>query len=109
MLSDLLSEVQCLDQIAVSLDIVVTKVVEQSSSLPDKHEKPPSGMVVLLVDLEMLGKVINPLGEYGHLDIGRTGILLMPLELFDDLLLFLCMQRHFFYPPGIGTSLLFFV
>jgi hypothetical protein len=108
-LSVLLSEVQCLNQIAIALDIVVTEIVEQPSSLPDEHEKPAPGVMVLLVNLEMLGEVVDPLGEYGYLDIGRPGILLMPLKLFDDLLLFLYMQHHFFYPPGIGTSSLFLV
>jgi hypothetical protein len=70
---------------------MVTKVIEQPSPLPDEHEESATGMVILLVGLEMLGEVVDPLGEDGHLHIRRAGILLMPLELFDDLLLFLCM------------------
>jgi hypothetical protein len=91
----LLSEVEGLDQVAIPLDIVIPEIVEEPPPLADEHEEPAPGMVVLLVDLEMIGEVVDPLGQDGHLDIRRAGIGLVPLELFDDLLLFLCMESHF--------------
>jgi hypothetical protein len=47
--------------------------------------------MVLLVNLKMLGEIIDPLGKDRHLDIGGAGIILISLVLIDNLLFFLCM------------------
>src|SRR5215207_5989673 len=44
-------------------------------------------MVVLLVGAQMLGEVVDPLGQHGDLDLGRTGVRVALAELRDQLLL----------------------
>ncbi len=42
-------------------------------------------MMILLVDLEMLSKVIDPLCQYCNLYIRRAGVAVVSLELTDYL------------------------
>jgi hypothetical protein len=51
-------------------------------------------MVVLLVNLEMLREIVDPRGKQGHLDIGRTGVLLVQLELLHQRSFFATIERH---------------
>jgi len=66
-----------------------TQVVQQPPPLTYQHEETPARMMVLLVNLEMFRKIVDPPSKDRHLDIRRAGITPMPLELFDDLLFFL--------------------
>jgi hypothetical protein len=85
----LLSEVQGLNQLTIAFDIMITQVVQQPPPLTYQHEQATARMMVLFVNLEMFGKIVDPPCKDSHLDIRRAGITPMPLELFDDLLLFL--------------------
>jgi len=78
-----------LNQIAVTLDIVIPQVIQQPPPLPDEHEETPARVVVLFVHLEVFREVVDPPGEYRHLDIRRAGIGLMSPELRDDFRLLL--------------------
>lgn len=42
-------------------------------------------MMILFMDLEMFREIIDPLRQYRYLNIGRTGITVMSLELTDYL------------------------
>ena len=43
-----------------------------------------AGVVVLLVLAQMLVQVVDPMGQNGNLDLGRTGVAGMGRVLFDD-------------------------
>lgn len=53
----------------------------------DDPEKTAPGVVVLLVDTEVVGESVDPLSEKGDLHFGRTGIPGVSPEIIDDLLL----------------------
>src|SRR5581483_2517234 len=46
---------ELLDERAVALDVVAAQVVQQPAPLADQEEESAAGMMVLLVDLEVLG------------------------------------------------------
>jgi hypothetical protein len=71
---------------AVSLDVIFLDVVEQASAPPNQHEQPSAGMVVLFVDLQMLGQILNAMGEQSNLDFGAAGVGIMQFIFFDQLL-----------------------
>jgi len=93
--SRLLSKPQFLDDILVSLNVHPSKVVEQSPPLPDELEKPSSGVVILLVSLEMFREVIDAIAQNGNLHFRGTRIFLMQLETINDLLFSLWVENHF--------------
>ena len=50
------------------------QVVQQAAPLADHHQEPAAGVQVLVVGAEMLGQVLDALGQNGDLDFGRAGI-----------------------------------
>src|SRR6266511_1418686 len=71
------------DERSVPLDVVAPEVVEQSTPPSDQHEQASTRVMVLLVDLQMLGEVVDPLGEQSDLHLRRTGVGLMEAVLGD--------------------------
>src|SRR5262245_28430049 len=63
-----------LDQVLVARFVRATQVVEQLAALAHHLEQPATRVVVLDVGLEMLGEVINALGQDRHLNFRRSGI-----------------------------------
>ena len=59
----LLSEFQLLDQCTVTLEILLLQIVKKSSSLTNHLQKASSGMMILLVALQMSGKLTDSLGQ----------------------------------------------
>src|SRR5512137_1777924 len=95
----LLAESELLDHDLVAVRVDLPEVVEETAPLPDQLEQAAAAVVILLVRLEVLGEVGDPLGDEGHLDLGRPGVLVVPAVLLDDFRLLLCDERH------IGCSL----
>src|SRR6266540_2972241 len=71
------------DERSVPLDVVAPEVVEQSTPPSDQHEQASTRVMVLLVDLQMLGEVVDPLGEQSDLHLRRTGVGFMEAVLGD--------------------------
>ena len=92
----LLAQLQFSNYRAVTLDIGFHKVVEQVAPVSDHLEHTAAGMVVVLMRLEMLGKIVDALGEHRYLDFRRTGVVLVDGVALDDLLLFVFF--HDFHP-----------
>jgi hypothetical protein len=68
------------NQLAVPLDVLAAEVIQQPASLSHHHQKAPPPVVISLVLAEMLGEVVDALGEQGNLDFRRAGItLVMPI------------------------------
>ncbi len=66
----LASESEPLDDAAVAGDLCLLQVVEQSTSLAHEKEQATSTVMVVLVLLQVLGEVGDPLGEQRDLNLG---------------------------------------
>ena len=77
--------------------VLLLQVVEHIPALTDHLQQAAAGVVVLLVDLQMLGQVGDTAGEDGNLHLRGTGIALVGGVLEDDLL-FLFLTDHVFSP-----------
>ena len=64
------SQFQPLDDLVVFSDISPLEVIEQFSSSGDHFQQSAPGMIVLFVYLEMLGELIDALGQQRDLDLG---------------------------------------
>ena len=54
-------------------------------------------MKIFAVGLQMLGELIDALGEHGHLDFWRTSVFAVGLIARNDLLLAFCQKCHYFF------------
>jgi hypothetical protein len=62
-ISSLLAKVEGLHKISVSLDVRLLKVIQDAAPLADEHLEGTLCVVVLLVLLQMLGKVVDTVGK----------------------------------------------
>src|ERR1041385_819694 len=85
---------QVLHHLSVAFDLGGFEVVQQSPALSDHAEQAATRRVVALVDFEVLGEVVDLLGEQGDLYLRRTGIALVRLEFLDDAQLLFLGQRQ---------------
>src|SRR5690242_1653641 len=86
---------------SVALRIFLPQVLEQPSALADEHEQAAPRVVVLLVGLEVVGQAVDPLREERDLNLGRSGVALVHLELLDQALLLVRRQSHTGILPGV--------
>ena len=70
----LVSQTELCDELAVYVEICALEVIQVPAPLPNEFQQPKATMMVLLVGAEVLGQVVDALGEDGHLYCGRTGI-----------------------------------
>ena len=92
----LLTDTESRDDGTVSLDIYLDQVVEQRAALTDHLEEAAAGVMVLLVDLEVLGEVVDALCEQSDLYLGRACVTLVSSVLLHDSSLFFL--QHVFHP-----------
>jgi hypothetical protein len=83
----LFSQSQPTNDLLVSRAVFPREIFQQLIAPADKLEQPTSGGMVLLMNIEMLTKLIDPLREQRDLHFWRTRILLVDFEICDDLLL----------------------
>ena len=74
--TELLTETELLYDSTVSVDVLLLELTEEVTSVTNHLEKTSSGVVILLVDLQMFGKVVDSLGENCDLNLRRTSIVL---------------------------------
>ena len=79
----LVAEGEAHEEILVQIGVGALGVVEHLAALGDQHQQAAAGSMVMLVGLEVLGKVDDTLGHHGHLETGGTGVLLVRLEVVD--------------------------
>src|SRR5689334_8791139 len=65
---------ELLDQVLVARFIGATQIIEELAALAHHLEQSTTRVVVLDVGLEMLGEIVDALGQDRHLDFWRTGI-----------------------------------
>ncbi|GAE68096.1 hypothetical protein JCM18909_1210 [Cutibacterium acnes JCM 18909] len=70
------------------LNIILRDVIEQPTTLTNHEHQTTTRMVITLMNLKMLSKLGNALGEDGNLNIGGTRVSRMCRVLFNDLLFF---------------------
>jgi hypothetical protein len=95
--SVLFSQSQTPDQRSVTLEILVFQIIQQISPLPHHLQKTPSRMMILLVNLQVLVQIVDPVGQDGYLHLGRTRVPLLCLVIVDDLS-FLFLIDHLLSP-----------
>ena len=96
LLSCLLTDTESCDDRTISLNVDLDEIVEQRTALTDHLEEAAAGVMILLVDLEVLGQVVDSLGEQRDLNLGRTCVTLVSSILLHDSSLFFF--EHFFHP-----------
>jgi hypothetical protein len=67
---------------SVTLDVLITQVAKQPPPFADHHQKASPTVVILLVGPQVLGEVVDALGEQRNLNLGRTRVLGVRTELF---------------------------
>ena len=72
----------------VTLDVLFLEISKKVSSVTYHLQKSAPGVIVLGVALEVLVKIVDPVGKDGDLDLGRACVSLMDGVLVDDCLLF---------------------
>jgi hypothetical protein len=86
----LLPETKTPDYRPVALDVLLLHIIEKPASLADQLEQSPTGMMILLVRLEMLRQVLDPGAQQGYLNLRRAGILLVQLVIVYNVFSFAC-------------------
>jgi len=82
--SFLFAQTQFSQDSTITLDVLLFEVVEQAAALTNHLEQTTTGVVILLVELEVLVEVVDALGQQSDLNLGGTGVALVAFELFDD-------------------------
>jgi len=77
-------ETQLGDDCTVALDIETLDIVKKAATTTYQHEKPTTAVMVLFVDLQVLGEVIDAITEERNLYLGRTGIGLVGTVITDS-------------------------
>ena len=84
----LLTQVQLLDDRAVTLDIDLLQVAQKVSSVTNHLQHAAAAVMVLVVGLEVLGQRVDAMGKDRDLNLGGTGVALMGGVLRNNGLLF---------------------
>ena len=71
-LTKLFPDAQLGNHRAVAVDVLLGQVVQEIPALTDHHEEAPAAVVVMLVNPQVLGELVDAGGENGNLDLGRT-------------------------------------
>jgi hypothetical protein len=92
------SNPELLDKIQVALAVALSDVAQQTAALTDELKQTAAGSKVFLVDLKVLGQLLDACSVDRNLDTGTTGILGVGLGAFNSGLFFLtCNHVHVFY------------
>jgi hypothetical protein len=83
--AELLAEAELGDDGAVAFDVVLVEIGELASPLTDHLEQPSSAVMVTSVDAEVLGKVVDALGQKSNLHLGRACVAFVRFVSADDL------------------------
>src|ERR1700761_2084561 len=83
----LLAEAELFDQSAVALEVASLEVVQEATAFADQHQQATPRVVIFALLAQVLGEVVDALGEQRDLDLGGPGVLLVCAELRGDLAL----------------------
>ena len=85
--SRLATNAETTDQSAIALDIAALDVVQQTATLADEFHESASGVMITLVDFQVLGEVRDSVSQNRDLNLGRARVRGVSLVVLDDLLL----------------------
>src|SRR5262245_60249722 len=88
------TQAQLRDQRAIALEVVALQVAEEPPAASDHLQQAHAGMVVLRVGAEVLGQIVDLLGQQRYLHLGRAGVAVGPSVLADQLGLLVLGQGH---------------
>ncbi len=71
------SDAQLSDDRTIPLDVHLHQVVEQVTALANHLQQATTGVVVLLVGTQMIGQIVDALGQNGDLHLGGAGVAFM--------------------------------
>lgn len=74
------------DDVPVAVNVFVIQVPELPATLADEHKKPTARVIVVTVNAQVIGQVLDPLREKRDLHLGGTRISVTLRKLPDDLL-----------------------
>ena len=78
-----MAQLELLGDGLVTVDVGVVEVIQQPAALTNHHQQSTTGTVVFLAVLQVLRQMVDALRQQSNLHVGRTGILLVQLELFN--------------------------
>ena len=81
----LLTQTKSLDKCTVTIDVLVVEILQELTTATYHLGQCTSGAEVLVVLLQVLGEVLNTIGEQGYLTLNRTGVLSVLAVLAEDL------------------------
>ena len=79
----LLSDAELGDAGSVALNVLLGQVVQKVAALTDHLQQAEAAVIVLVMDLQVLGELIDALGENGDLDLGRARVRLVGAVCLD--------------------------
>lgn len=94
LLAKLLADAQLADDIQVLLRIHLAKIIQQSTATANHSEQTTAAAVIFRMRPHVLGQRIDPSGQYGDLNLGRTAIVVPSPVLADDFLFPFFGDRH---------------
>src|SRR5262245_720334 len=81
----LAADAQTLDDLLITPLVARLDVVEKPAAQTHHFEQTAPRMIVVLVQLEVLGKPVNALGKQRDLDLGRTGVIFLGGVILNEL------------------------
>ena len=72
------------NDVPVTLDILLFQIIEKPPPLPDEFQEPPAGVVILLVLFEVVRKIGYSSAEQRDLDLRRSRVSGVQLEIADN-------------------------
>src|SRR3546814_17998826 len=70
--SALLAKPQLRDKTGITRRIFTLEIIKQAAAIVDHHQKTTTRMIVLRMSLEMIGQVLDALGQDRDLDFRRS-------------------------------------
>jgi hypothetical protein len=93
-IKQLSTKTKTLDQRAVTVDVDLLQVIEKTTTITDHQKQTTTGVVIVLVGLEMLGQIGDTLAQQRDLNLGRSRITLVRRVLRDNFVLLLSRKCH---------------
>src|SRR5687768_2329689 len=92
--SQLLTDAETADKLGVAVRVLAFEVIEQSPSLANQLQKAAARVVVLCVNLEMLGEIVDALAEERDLNFRGSRVAVVCAVRADDSSLAIFGKRH---------------
>src|SRR5690606_25878413 len=103
----LATQTQAADQAAVTAQILAFQVVQQLATLVNHADQTATGVVILLVVLEVPLQLVDVCSQQSYLDFRRTGVAFSTRILGNDCRLFLYGRCHDRFPLRYSAWILF--